>query len=55
MSDPVFTTRADLASWAQAIAFKARMHPTAQLTALKKIRRVTADHSHLLADKETDK
>ena len=46
MTDPVFTTRADLEKWA---GMKTRLAwgAKAQLKALKEIKRVTLAHSHL--------
>lgn len=55
MSDPTFTTRADLEEWVARTGRKAVAHQvlgerTALLEATVHIRRVTLAHAHLLAD-----
>lgn len=47
MSDPVFTTRADLAAWARQRLRYPDPAKDARLKALEDIRRVTLAHVHL--------
>jgi hypothetical protein len=47
MSDPTFTTRAELEAWVKSEALKCGTDKRKQLAALPTIRRVTLAHVHL--------
>ena len=47
MTDPTFTTRADLVAWAKQRLRYPDPAPDAQLKALEDIKRVTMAHAHL--------
>lgn len=50
MSDPTFTTRAELVAWARQRLRYPDPEPGAKMRAVADIRRVTLAHAHLLAE-----